>query len=276
MFTKHLQVYPVEQAADVAKSLGLDGLDLTVRPGGHVEPADAENLLPGVFEAVKSRGLSIPLITTGITSAETLHSESIFRLAAEGGTRYLKLGYWRYEGFGNMVRQLDEVKARLDGIEKLAQRYGVTAVIHTHSSAFMTASGAIVAELLRDRDPDALGAYPDAGHLTAEGGDAVWKMSLDLLAPWIKVVAVKDMMWISHPDAELGKLRWRTMICPFNMGFVRWPEVFDCLRQSGFDGVVSVHSEYQGSHSWRDLNTEQLIQQTRADLEYLWDAIGGK
>ena len=276
MFTKHLQVYPVEQAADVAKSLGLDGLDLTVRPGGHVEPADAENLLPGVFEAVKSRGLSIPLITTGITSAETPYAESIFRLAAEGGTRYLKLGYWRYEGFGNMVRQLDEVKARLDGIEKLAQRYGVTAVIHTHSSAFMTASGAIVAELLRDRDPDALGAYPDAGHLTAEGGDAVWKMSLDLLAPWIKVVAIKDMMWISHPDAELGKLRWRTMMCPFNMGFVRWPEVFECLRQSGFEGVVSVHSEYQGSHSWRDLNTEQLIQQTRADLEYLWDAIGGK
>jgi len=276
MFTKHLQTYPVEQAADVVKSLGLDGLDLTVRPGGHVEPADAEEVLPGVFKAVKAKGLSIPLFTTAITSAETPYAESIFRLAAEGGTKYLKMGYWKYEGFGNMAQQIDEIKTKLDGLERLGRRYGVVAVLHTHSSATMTASGAVVAELLKDRDPQALGAYPDAGHLTAEGGDEVWRMSLDLLTPWIKALAVKDMMWIRHPDAELGKMRWTTRLCPLNMGFVRWPEVFECLRQAGFDGVVSVHSEYQGWHSWRDLNTKQLIQQTRADLEYLWDAIGGK
>jgi len=276
MFTKHLQVYSVEKAAEVIKGLGLDGLDLTVRPGGHVEPAEAEDVLPGVIEAVKARGLTIPLMTTAITSTETPYAESVFRLAAEGGTRYRKLGYWRYEGFGNMARQIDEIKAKLDGIERLAQRYGVTAIMHTHSGANMTANGAVVAELLKGRDPEALGAYPDAGHLFAEGGDEVWRMSLDLLAPWTRVLAVKDMFWIRHPDAELGKMRWRTMLCPLNMGFVRWPEVFECLRQAGFDGVVSIHSEYQGGHSWRDLNTEQLIQQTRADLEYLWDAIGGR
>jgi len=276
MFTKHLQAYPVEQAADVVKSLGLDGLDLTVRPGGHVEPAAAQDVLPNVFKAVKSKGLSIPLMTTEITSAQTPYAESIFRLAAEGGTKYLKLGYWPYDGFGNMARQIDEIKTKLDGIEKLAQRFGVTAVIHTHSGGVMTASGAVLAELLKDRDPQALGAYPDVGHLTAEGGGAVWQMSLDLLTPWIKVVAIKDMLWICHPDAKLGKMRWRSIMCPLNMGIVRWPEAFGCLRKANFDGVVSIHSEYQGAYTWRDLNTEQLIQQTRADLEYLWDAIGGK
>jgi hypothetical protein len=37
-----------------------------------------------------------------------------------------------------------------------------------------------------------------------------------------------------------------------------------------------MHAEYQGADSWRDLTNEQVVQQTRADLEYLWDVTGGK
>jgi sugar phosphate isomerase/epimerase len=269
MFTKHLQSYSVERAADVIAELGLDGLDLTVRPGGHVEPSDAEARLPGVFRMVEEKGLSVPLLTTGITSADDPYAETIFRLAAESGVQYIKLGYWRYEGFGSMARQIDDTKETLDGIEALAQRYGVPAALHTHSGDFMTASGPVVAELLRDRDPDALVAYADPRHLFAEGGLSGWKMSLDLLSPWIRLIAVKDMLWVPQPDRELGKMRWVALNCPLNVGVVPWPEVFDCLQEIGFDGVVSLHAEYQGAHSWRDLSTIQVIQQTRADLEYL-------
>ena len=276
MFTKHLQEYSVDRAADVVKGLGLDGLDLTVRPGGHIEPPDAEDVLPGVFEAVKAKGMSVPLLTTGITSAEDPFARSIFRLAAEGGVKYIKLGYWRYKGFGHMARQIDEVKTVLDGIERLARESGVAAALHTHSGNYMTSSGPVVADLLKDRDPSVLVAYVDPRHLFAEGGLSGWRISLDLLAPWIRLVAVKDMLWLPQTDRELGKMRWVTKNCPLNMGVVAWPEVFDCIWRTGFDGVVSIHSEYQGPGSWSDLTAEQLIRQTRADLAYLWDAIGGK
>ncbi|MEA3406457.1 MAG: TIM barrel protein [Chloroflexota bacterium] len=274
MFTKHLQAYSVERAADVIGELGLDGLDLTVRPGGHVEPADAEARLPGIFEMVEGKGLTVPLLTTAITSADDPYAKTIFRLAAEGGVRYIKLGYWRYDGFGSMARQVDEVKRTLDGIEALALRYGVPAALHTHSGDFMTASGPVVAELLRDRDPEVLVAYADPRHLFAEGGLSGWKMSLDLLSPWIRLIAVKDMFWVPQPDRELGKMRWVAMNCPLNVGVVPWPEVFACLQEIGFDGVVSLHAEYQGEHSWRNLDTRQVIQQTRADLEYLEGIVG--
>jgi sugar phosphate isomerase/epimerase len=273
MFTKHLQTYSVERAADVIGELGLDGLDLTVRPGGHVEPSDAEALLPGIFRMVEEKGLRVPLLTTGITSADDPHAETIFRLAAEGGVQYIKLGYWRYEGFGTMARQIDEIKKTLDGIEELAQRYGVPAALHTHSGDFMTASGPVVAELLHDRDPQFLVAYADPRHLFAEGGLSGWKISLDLLSPWIRLIAVKDMLWVPRPDRGLGKMRWVALNCPLNVGVVPWPEVFDCLQEIGFDGLVSLHAEYQGEHSWRDLNTPQVIRQTRADLEYLGDIV---
>jgi len=276
MFTKHLQAYPIAQAADAVKGLGLDGLDLTVRPGGHVEPANAEQELPGVFALAKSKGLTVPLLTTAITSADDPYAETLFRLAAELGAPYIKLGYWRYRGFGHMAQQIAEVQRALDGIEKLARRYNVAAAVHTHSGDFMTASGPVVAQLLQDRDPQAVVAYADPRHLFTEGGLAGWKMSLDLLAPRIKLIAVKDVIWIPQPDAQLGKMRWVAQTAPLNVGIVAWPEVFACLRQAGFDGVISMHAEYQGADSWRDLTTEQVVQQTRADLEYLWDVTGGK
>ena len=56
---------------------------------------------------------------------------------------------------------------------------------------------------------------------------------------------------------------------PLREGTVRWREVFVLLREIGFDGTVSVHSEYQGGHSWRSLSVPELIEQTRADLVYL-------
>jgi sugar phosphate isomerase/epimerase len=60
-----------------------------------------------------------------------------------------------------------------------------------------------------------------------------------------------------------------TRIAPFERGAVPWPDVFDIFKKVGFDGWVSVHSEYQGSHSWKDLDVPGVIEQTRADLAYL-------
>jgi L-ribulose-5-phosphate 3-epimerase len=38
VFSKHLQWTDVKEAAAIARDIGFDGVDLTVRPGGHVLP----------------------------------------------------------------------------------------------------------------------------------------------------------------------------------------------------------------------------------------------
>ena len=37
----------------------------------------------------------------------------------------------------------------------------------------------------------------------------------------------------------------------------------------GFEGPASLHSEYQGSDSFRDLSTEQVLEQTALDAALL-------
>lgn len=273
MFSKMLGVYPIEKAGEVIKELGFDGVDLTVRPGGHVLPEEVRQRLPEAVRALRELGLTVPMVTTGITTPEDPHAEDIFRSAAECGVTRLKLGYWRYAGFGQLRRQIAEVQGYLRGVEALAKRYGVWAGIHNHSGSYISALPAVVAELLKDRDPEAVGAYFDPGHATAEGGVDGWRMGLDLLAERIRLLAVKSFGWFRE-TLPSGEARWQPKLVPLSEGTVRWPEVFTLLRRSGFDGVVSVHSEYQGSHSWRDLTTEELIEQTRRDLAYLRAAMG--
>ena len=269
MFSKPLQTMSIAEAGRVIRDLGFEGVDLTVRPGGHVLPEDVRDSLPVAVRTLADLGLQVPLITTAITAADEPYAADIFKAAAEAGVPEIKLGYWRYQGFGTFRQAMDEIARQLDGIEELARRTGVRANIHTHSGDFMSASPFIVWYWIKDRDPAAIGAYVDAGHIVVEGGVSTWKMALDLLRDRITLLAVKDMGWQQVEDSSLGKKRWVARMMPLDQGVVPWPEVFACLREIGFDGWVSVHSEYRGSHSWRDLTVEELIEQTRKDLRYL-------
>ena len=269
MFSKPLQTMSIAEAGRVIRDLGFEGVDLTVRPGGHVLPEDVRDSLPVAVRTLADLGLQVPLITTAITAADEPYAADIFKAAAEAGVPEIKLGYWRYQGFGTFRQAMDAIARQLDGIEELARRTGVRANIHTHSGDFMSASPFIVWYWIKDRDPAAIGAYVDAGHIVVEGGVSTWKMALDLLRDRITLLAVKDMGWQQVEDSSLGKKRWVARMMPLDQGVVPWPEVFACLREIGFDGWVSVHSEYRGSHSWRDLTVEELIEQTRKDLRYL-------
>jgi sugar phosphate isomerase/epimerase len=269
MFSKHLAPYSVPEMGKVVKGLGLDGVDLTVRPAGHVLPENVRTGLPAAVEALRKEGLSVPMITTGVTDAKEPHADAIFGTAAECGIKLLKLGYWPYRGFGTMSTLIADCQSKLNGIETLARHHGVKACIHIHSGNYATANAAVVATMLEGRDKEGVGAYVDPGHMTAEGSIAGWRQGLDLLAPWISLVAIKAMAWERGTDAATGDVVWRTRLVPLREGAVRWREVFAILKRIRYDGPLSFHSEYQGPSSWRDLTVEQLVEQTREDVAYI-------
>src|SRR5687768_5304447 len=91
MFSKHLAPLSVPEAGAAVRELGFDGLDLTVRPGGHVLPENVKEALPAAVTALRDMGLTIPMITTGIVDAEESHADAIFATAAACGIRRLKL-----------------------------------------------------------------------------------------------------------------------------------------------------------------------------------------
>jgi sugar phosphate isomerase/epimerase len=264
MFSKKLGVFDIPEAGRIISELGFDGVDLTVRPGGHILPEDAERRLPGAVGVLKSEGLNVPMISTGITSEDEPFAKEIFGTASSCGIRFLKLGYWNYEGFGRVYEQIKEVRKKAAGLSRLASEYNVVAGIHIHSGPYMTATGDLVARILEGMETDHIGAYIDPGHMILEGGRSGWKLGMDLLRDVTKMVAVKDFGWVKAADKEKT---WKLVHMPLSEGMVPWPEVFDYLDQIGFDGPVSLHSEYE------QMGTDEIIEQTSRDVSYMRNLI---
>ena len=66
-FTKSFQDRPIPEVCRMFKQIGLDGLDLTVRPKGHIEPEQVAQELPKAVAAAKEAGVEILFLTTAIT-----------------------------------------------------------------------------------------------------------------------------------------------------------------------------------------------------------------
>src|SRR5262249_56016189 len=84
-----------------------------------------------------------------------------------------------------------------------------------------------------------VGAYVDPMHMTIEGGRAGWEMGLDLLAPWLALVGIKNFRWLPDRRDERGQQRWRWEYCPLADGQAPLPDFVGYLRRLAYDRVVS-------------------------------------
>ena len=236
-FTKSLRGEDVAGMARFLEAAGLDGADLTVRPGYPVHPGNVTSALPGAVELFKNEGLSIPLVSapTNMTDPNDLTTRRLFEACGENGVPAIKIGYFRYAG--NFDKALAAAKRGLEGFAKLAEQTGVRACYHTHSGAFIGSNCAGQRLLLEGLDPHHIGSYVDTGHQTI--GGAPFRMALDSVAHWFSLLAIKDMLWTK---TEKG---YRRSVVPVGTGIADWPEIAQALRERHYDGVVSLHAEYE-------------------------------
>src|SRR5687768_11190899 len=99
MFIKHLQTLPPADAGRAIRDLGFEGVHPTVRPSGSVAPDQVRRALPEAIRTLHDWGLSVPLLTTAITTASEAHARDILESAA-AGIKEIKLGYVPVKEFG--------------------------------------------------------------------------------------------------------------------------------------------------------------------------------
>jgi sugar phosphate isomerase/epimerase len=267
-FTESFQSWPIPKVCAKFREIGLDGLDLTVRPGGHIQSENAAKELPGAVRAAKDHGVRISMLSTAISDADE-NAESILASCAELGINRVKLGYYSYTDFGKLLQQIDQVRAKLERVAKLGQKHQVLPCVHIHSGTSIPGSGTIAYLLLRDFKPGEVGAYVDPMHMTIEGGNDGWRQGLDLLAPWIAISSFKNCIWSKTGRDKFGQERWRTVKCPVADGMAPIPDYIAALRKLGYHGLYTLHSEYADSNSWKNLNTDECLAQTKVDLVYV-------
>jgi len=238
IFSKHLQWLNYQDMAETAADIGFDGVDLSVRPGGHVLPENVQVDLPKATEAAKKAGIEITMITTAITDPRDSHTESILKTASELGIRYYRMGYFRYEDSKSIPSKLAEVKSIIGDLAAMNKHYGVYGGYQNHAgSNYVGAAVWDLWQLLKDLDRQWIGCQFDIRHATVEGGTA-WPIHFRLLSDYIKMIAVKDFRWVKTDQT------WKIENCPLGEGMVDFTGYFKMLKQAKISGPISLHLEY--------------------------------
>ncbi len=238
LFSKHLQFIGYREMADTLAACGLDGADLTVRPGGHVLPENVERDLPLAARALREAGVELTMITSRITDPEDPLTKRILSVAAEQGIRYYRLGYYHYDPEMSTLENLDLFRRKMSGLARLNEKYGIHGAYQNHAGRYFGAPVWDLWEVLKDLDPRWMGCQYDIRHAVVEGADT-WTWPLNLLKDHIRCMVIKDFRW----REEGGQAR--VVNTPIGEGIVDFAAYFGQLERLGIKGPISLHMEYE-------------------------------
>ncbi len=264
LFSKHLGWTNYTELADTLNDIGFDGVDLTVRPGGHVLPERVKDDLPKAVEAVRGAGLEVSMITTRIGSRETPHASDILGTASQLGIPFFRWGTFKYKGDKPRMQQLLDYQPQLKDLAGMAAHFNMRGGYHNHSGyGYIGSAIWDLDKLLEGVDGEWLGSNFDIGHTFAEGSSGAWETNFELIAPRIKMSAVKDFCWIKDNDRG-----WRRYFPALGEGIVEWKSILSKMRESGFTGPFSIHHEYHVAGVDENAKRKQIISDLKKDLAF--------
>lgn len=257
VFSKHLQFLDYNKMAETAAEIGFDGVDLTVRPGGHVLPENVAQDLPRAVEAIKKQGLQAKMMTTALIDPDDVTNQTLLNTASEQGIQYYRTNWLKYPEKVDIPEYMKECRKKLAKLAKYNQKLGMYGSYQNHSGRhYVGAPVWDLAAILSEVSSPHLGNQYDIRHATVEGGNA-WPLGLQYIHPHINTIVMKDFRW----EKKDGK--WQVFNTPIGEGMVDFAAYFKMLKDMDLSAPVSFHYEYEMPEHDDSLNEQQKLAKTK-------------
>ncbi|MDN5211868.1 sugar phosphate isomerase/epimerase family protein [Fulvivirgaceae bacterium BMA12] len=237
IFSKHLQFLNYREMADAAAEIGFDGVDLAVRPKGHVLPEKVGEDLPLAVAALKQAGFQPEMMTTAVRRADEVYTKKVLETAAKLGIKYYRLGYYKYPDDQSIPETISKIRKQLKELSHLNKSLEIKGAYQNHAGLRVGANIWEIWEMLKDVDNGYLGCQYDIRHATVEGGRS-WQTGLKLIRPKINTLVLKDFRW------EKANGKWELLNTPIGEGMVDFTAYFKLLKKYQLNVPVSMHCEY--------------------------------
>jgi len=237
LFSKHLQFLDIKTASQVAAEIGFAGLDLTVRPKGHILPENAETDLFAAVQDVKSAGLKCEMITTAISDINSPYDAKVIEAAAKSGVQFYRSNWFKYHKDMSMQESINIYQKKVKQLGKLNKKHNIIGCYQNHAGTKIGASFWEVKQLLETVNPTYFGTQYDIRHAMADSGLS-WTNGFKLLREHIKTIVLKDFKW------GMLKGKWKLINVPIGEGIVDFDAYFKLLKKHNLNPPVSLHCEY--------------------------------
>jgi len=257
VFTKPWQSESLPELARLVRRLGFDGVELPVRDGYQVEPADVAGGLGEAAKILADEGLFIGSVAGPVDEATVRacgeNDIPIIRVC-EGID--LELGYAASEA---------AIRARYDALLPVLADSGVSIGVQNHCGT-MIGSAIGIMHLIEGYDPAQVSAVLDLAHCAVDGEPE--EMAIDIVWSHLSLVNLKSASHrrtnrITAPEAEWEVL-WTTAQ---HAGF-SWRRTVQVLMERGYRGDICLPGEYSPPSGSGQLMGDAVVPSLQYDVAY--------
>jgi sugar phosphate isomerase/epimerase len=249
---------PLGSMADKVAALGLDGIELPVRPRYQVTP---ENAAAGLAEATRTLGASGLKITSVASTAD----EAIIAACGDNDIPLIRIMAPIDLSIG-YVRTVENYRRRFDALLPALDRHRVTIGVQNHYGYFVGSAVGLL-HLIEKYEPSHICAVLDMAHCAVDGEPTA--MAVDILKEKLHCqVNFKSAYHarVNGPEDEaVYKVKWTT----HQHGGYSWREFADCLKKVGFAGTLCLPAEYSDPTGKPQRMGDDVIPYLKEDLAHL-------
>ncbi|MUH34754.1 sugar phosphate isomerase/epimerase [Zobellia amurskyensis] len=272
LFSKHLQFLRYDEMAKAAAKIGFDGLDLTVRPKGHVLPENVERDLPKAMEAMNKYGLKSKMMTTNVLDTSIDLDRQVLETASKLGITHYRTGWLSYPENRSIQESQKIYRELFKKLESANKELALVGCYQNHAGNHVGAPIWDMPPFLPSPESTHLGCQYDIRHAVVEGGMS-WELDLRYIAPYIRSIVIKDFKW----GMENGQ--WKPINTPLGEGMIDFGHYFSLLKKYKINVPISLHLEYDlggAEHGATEITMDKKVvfAKMKKDLTFLketWD-----
>jgi sugar phosphate isomerase/epimerase len=243
VFAKPLQHLDFNELGRRLNSIGVQGIEATLRSGGQVEPENFDRDLNKLVGALAKHDQRVLIAASDINDVSPA-SEQQLRMFAQAGIPYFRMQYYRYDFSQPILPQLDKFAQQAAELAALCKSLGITALYQNHAGKnYVGAALWDLQRVLHAIDPSSLAVAFDVRHAALELSQS-WPAGYAVIRPHIGAIYVKDFAWIDGQATNV----------PLGAGIAG--PVFAQVKKDGLIGPLSLHVEYF-DHRDKDLQEQR-------------------
>ena len=265
LFSKHLQFLNYKDMSEATKEMGFDGVDLTVRPKGHVLPERVTDDLPKATEAMKSFDLIPKMFSSNVIDANNEVQKTVLKTAKKLGYEFYRPAWVKYKS-DDILSTVEKANNQFKALALLNKKIGIKASYHNHSGHYVGASIWDLHKAMENVTTSHFGSQYDIMHATVEGGEN-WQTGFKLIQPHINTLVIKDFKW--------GKVdgKWKRIFTPLGEGMVDFKRYFELLKENNINVPISIHVEYDLGGAEKGGNPtiahKEVFKRIKHDLDFV-------
>ncbi len=267
LFSKHLQFLDYNDMSAAAAEMGFDGLDLTVRPKGHVLPENVIENLPKAVVAMKKYGLAPKMMSTNVWDAHNLEQKTVLETASTLGFTNYRTDWLKYPEDKPIKESQALYGKQARDLEILNEKLGLIGGYQNISGKNVGAPIWDLLPILEATNGKFMGSQYDIRHAVIEGGES-WELGLRRIKPYINSIVLKDVKW------GIVEGKWKPINVPLGQGMVDFNRYFSLLKKYKINVPVSLHVEYDlgGAEKGNNkitIDKKEVLARIKKDLVFI-------